>query len=173
MKRITRKTESKGVGRKSRTTTPSPDTNQTSTAAAPPLNAFAGHTEAPSGAELSAALCTARAAWDQCLHDLQTANLADRHEWHSYSVKAGWALRVLHGKRTIVWLSPLAGSFRVGFILGEKAVEAALAEPVNEALRQRIVDAKRYPEGRGVQLDLTEASQLADVVALARIKKAH
>ena len=47
-------------------------------------------------------------------------------QWTSYSPKAGWALRLKREKRTIVWMAPCPGRVRVVFILGNRALEAAL-----------------------------------------------
>lgn len=91
----------------------------------PAPNAFIGWKERPADADLARALGGAKPLWDGLI-----ADLADRHgvavqEWQSYSLKAGWALRLKRAKRTILWMAPCEGSFRVSFILGEKAVLAA------------------------------------------------
>ena len=51
-------------------------------------------------------------------HDVTT------REWKSYGAKSGWSLRVMRGKRTIVWLVPSTACFEVAFIFGEKALAA-------------------------------------------------
>src|SRR5206468_12597255 len=83
-------------------------------------NAFIGRTKAPGDEELSAELGAARGLWDQLVGELGLTG-----EWHSYSVKAGWSLRLKSGKRTVVYLTPCRGCFRVSFAMGEKAIAAA------------------------------------------------
>ena len=84
-------------------------------------NAFIGRTQLPTDDELSAELGAARVLWDELLAMLALPI----QEWNSYSPKAGWSLKLKLKKRTIVYLAPCHGSFRVAFILGDKAMEAA------------------------------------------------
>lgn len=88
-------------------------------------NAFIGKLEAPTAKELTAALGAARVHWDQLLARLAAELNLVVEEWNSYSPKAGWALRLKMKKRNIVYLSPCQGGFRVSFVFGGKAVEAA------------------------------------------------
>ena len=88
----------------------------------PPIGLF---DTVATAADLATALGTTKPLWDGLI-----AEMADRHgvaiqEWSSYSVKAGWALRLKRAKRTILWMSPCESSFRVSFILGERAFLAA------------------------------------------------
>ena len=79
-------------------------------------NAFIGRTLPPTDDELCAELGVVRALWDQLLAELALPV----QEWHTYSPKAGWSLRLKQGKRTIVYLTPCHDSFRVAFALGRK-----------------------------------------------------
>ena len=136
-------------------------------------NAFIGKTEQPTDGELSAALGPARAAWDQLLADLAREYGVNVHEWNSYSPKAGWSLKLKQGKRTIVYLAPCQGSFRVAFILGAKALEAVRQAKPSQALRKTLDEAPRYPEGTGVRLHIKTRRDLAAVRKLAEAKLAH
>src|SRR5579872_1484159 len=87
-------------------------------------NAFIGNANQPTDAELTDELGAARALWDKLLADLAKLHI-DGEEWNSYSRKAGWALKVKHEMRTILYLSPARGCFMASFALGEKALQAA------------------------------------------------
>jgi hypothetical protein len=89
-------------------------------------NAFIGKPKRPTEAELSAELGASKALWDELVADLAAEHKLTQ-EWNSYSKKAGWSLRLKLRDRNIVYLSPLRGSFRASFALGDKAVKAALA----------------------------------------------
>jgi len=65
-------------------------------------NAFIGQAVPPTDDQLTAELGAARALWDELLAAL---DLPVR-EWNSYSLKAGWSLKLRFGKRTIVYISP-------------------------------------------------------------------
>ena len=132
-------------------------------------NAFIGRTKPPTDDELSTELGAARALWDELLTKLALPI----QEWNSYSPKAGWSLKLKLKKRTIVYLAPCHGSFRVAFVLGDKAVEAARQLKLPKAVLKIIDEAPRYPEGTGVRLEIAARKDLAAVKKLAEVKLAN
>ena len=132
-------------------------------------NAFIGRTLPPTDDELSAQLGAARVLWDELLAELGLPI----QEWHSYSPKAGWSLKLILKKRTILYLAPCHGSFRVAFVLGAKAVEAARQSKLSKAVLKIIDEAPRYAEGTGVRLEITARTDLAAVKKLAAVKLAN
>lgn len=111
--------------------------------------------------------------WTQILNELAGQYGLTEQEWNSYSLKAGWALRLKQKKRNIVYLSPRTGSFQIAFILGDKAVEAAGKSKLSKAMKQNIARSKRYPEGTAVRLEVKSPKDVAAIVTLAGIKLAH
>src|SRR6476619_2043498 len=99
-------------------------------------NAFVGKKTKPTASELVKALGPAKVLWDQILNDLKKE--CPKSEWSSYSVKAGWSLKLKKKDRTILYLGPLGGGFRVAFVFGDKAMraarEAGLPKPVLKIL---------------------------------------
>ena len=136
-------------------------------------NAFINKPKQPTNAELAAALGPAKAAWDQLLADLAQEYGANVREWNSYSLKAGWSLRVKRKTRTIVWLAPCPGAFRVAFILGDKAVLAAQEAKLPKRILKIINEAPKYPEGIGVRLEVKSSKDIATLKKLAAIKLAN
>jgi hypothetical protein len=132
-------------------------------------NAFIGRTKPPTDDELSAELGAVRVLWDELLTELALPI----QEWNSYSPKAGWSLKVKLGKRTILYLAPCHNSFRVAFVLGAKAVEAARQSKLPKAVIKIIDAAPRYPEGTGVRLEIKARKDLAAVRKLAEVKLAN
>jgi len=132
-------------------------------------NAFIGRTKAPTDEELSAELGDARALWDQLLRELALPV----QEWYSYSVKAGWSLRLKAGKRTIVYLIPCRGAICVSFALGDKAMQAARESKLPASVIKILDEAPRYAEGAGVRLDVTTKKDLAAVKKLSAAKMAN
>ena len=129
-------------------------------------NAFIGSRHPPTDDELTTQLGAARALWDEVIASLALPV----REWNSYSPKAGWSLKLKLGKRTIVYLSPCQGSFRVAFILGAKAVAAAHASKVSKSLLKLIDESPKYPEGTGVRLEITSRKNLPAIQKLAALK---
>lgn len=135
-------------------------------------NAFIGHKEKPTSDELAAVLEDTQALWEQLVVDMAALGV-DIQEWNSYSLKAGWALRLLHKKRRILYLSPHKGCFQVLFIFGDKAVQAAHEDGLPKGILKRIDEGQRFPEGTAVRIDVKSARDVEVVKKLAALKLQH
>jgi hypothetical protein len=133
-------------------------------------NAFIGESQAPTGQQLSAALGAAKALWDRVLMELADELRISGCEWSSYSLKAGWSLRVKHGDRVILYLAPVQGSFRASFALGDKAVQAALASSLPQPVIEIIRGAKKYAEGTAVRIEVRGKADIEVIKKLAKAK---
>jgi hypothetical protein len=136
-------------------------------------NAFIGKRETPTDADLGMALGPTKPVWDGLIADLAASHGVATHEWKCYSVKTGWALRLLRGKRTILWLAPCQGCFRVAFILGDKALLAARQGGLSARALRALDEAPRYPEGTGVRLLIKGPRDIPTVKKLAAVKLAN
>jgi hypothetical protein len=101
--------------------------------------------------------------------------LSDRYhpleeEWVFYSQKWGWSLKLVHKKRTVLYLTPCNKHFLVGFILGEKAVSAALKMDLSRETVDIIKTARKYVEGRAVRLEIRYKKDVRTVKCLAEAK---
>ena len=132
-------------------------------------NAFIGKTTKPTEAEVAAALSSTAALWKQLVNWMAEQGVGES-EWNSYSPKAGWALKLKQKKRTIVYLAPCAGCFRVAFALGDKAVAAARKVDQAKSTLKLLDEAPRYAEGTGVRLMVKDAKDLTVIKKLALIK---
>ncbi len=133
-------------------------------------NPFIGNAKPPSAAEVSKVLGPSKVAWDQLLEELGDELSVGDHEWHSYSPKAGWALKVKKASRTILYMSPRSGSFLVSFALSDKAVKAAMADDLPAAILKTIREAKKYAEGTAVRIEVRAATDLGAVKKIAAAK---
>ncbi len=134
-------------------------------------NAFVGKKTKPTEADIAKALGPAKELWDRVIAELKKD--CPKKEWSSYSVKAGWSLKLKKKDRTILYLAPLAGGFRVAFVLGDKAVKEARESNLPEPMLKLIVEAKKYTEGTAVRFVVTSAADVATIRRLAAIKVAH
>ncbi len=133
-------------------------------------NAFASQAKRPTEAAVASVLGKSYALWQALVADLKRELKLDREEWHTSSVKAGWALRLQLKKRNIVYLGPRAGWFLASFILGDKAVAAARKSELPAHVLKTIAESKRYAEGTAVRIEVKKPDDLEAVKTLARIK---
>ena len=133
-------------------------------------NAFIGKPAPPTSKELSNALGGTESLWDGLIRELTSQRLIDRQEWHSYSKKAGWSLKLLGCERVILYMSPLYGCFRASFALGEKALQAARTSGLSAATRKLLAEAKKYAEGTAVRIEVRDAEDLETVKKFAKAK---
>ena len=140
---------------------------------APAQNPFVGKTTRPSDSDLKKALGRANPLWDQLVAELASEHDVTTREWKSYGAKSGWSLRLMRGKRTIVWLVPYAGCFQVAFIFGEKALTAMRQATVPARVLRMLDEAPKYPEGTGLRFEIKTARDIAVVKKLAAIKLQH
>ena len=82
-------------------------------------------------------------------------------------------MRLLRGKRAIVYLSPSRDCFMASFALGDRAVEAARSAGLPAKIVEIIGQARRYAEGTAVRIDVKTARDLPAVRKLAAIKLAN
>ena len=135
-------------------------------------NAFIGKTTKPTETEVAAALGSTAALWKQ-LVDWMAEQGVGESEWNSSGAKYGWALKLKLKKRTIVYLGPCNGCFRVAFVLGDRAVAAARKSDLAKGTLKLLDEAPRYAEGTGVRLMVKAAKDLAAIRKLALIKLAN
>jgi hypothetical protein len=135
-------------------------------------NAFIGKTVMPTAEEVAAALGKTAEQWKELVDWFSEQGVTEQ-EWKSYSVKAGWSVRLKIKKRNIVYLSPCSGCFHIGFIFGDKAIAAARQSNLNKATLKLIDEAPRYPEGTGLRLTVKASKDLAAIRKLALIKLAN
>lgn len=136
-------------------------------------NAFIGRADQPAPHEVAAALGAAAPLWNGLVSWLAMEKGVAEQEWKSVSRKYGWALRLKLKKRTILYLGPCDGCFRVSFVLGDRAVAAARLSDLPAAVTKALDEAPKYAEGTGVRLLVRRQKDLAGIRKLAEIKLAH
>lgn len=94
-------------------------------------------------------------------------------EWKYYGKTLGWTLKLLRGRRNLCFVAMCRGCFAVGFVFGDKAVKAAQQSALPPDLVQELVGARRYVEGRGIQIVVKSRRALAHAKLLLDIKQAN
>ncbi len=133
-------------------------------------SAFLDRAAPPGKRDLQNTLGPASPLWAELHAELSSEFPPLTEEW-GYSGRAyGWALQLKQKKRTVLYLIPCAGHFVAAFALGEKACAAARARGLPKPVLEVIESARRYPEGRGVRLEVRSRKDLANVKELAAVK---
>jgi len=94
-------------------------------------------------------------------------------EWNFPGAKYGWIFRIKDKKRAIVYFLPRDGFFKVAFVFGQKAMDDILARDVSEKIKTDLQNARVYAEGRGIQIEVKDDSNLTDIKKLIEIKLAY
>jgi hypothetical protein len=134
---------------------------------------FVEKSETPTERALAEALGRKAPLWHALTRAIGEAHPPITTEWVFAGKNYGWSLRLKRKTRAVVYLTPLAGGFRASFAMGEKAVRAAHESALPQAVLRVIDEAPKYAEGRAVRLEVTRASDVKHVTALAAIKMAN
>lgn len=137
-------------------------------------NAFLGHPDQPTNAEVMASLGAAAPLWSKLIQQVSADAGRVTPEWQGiYFNKYGWSLRLRQKGRNLVYLAPCDGCFRVAFTLSDKAVKAAQVARLPQKVAEALAAAPRYPEGTGLRLTVRKASDLPAIRKIAQIKLAN
>ncbi len=127
----------------------------------------------PTRQELKKALGKTFESWLDLSDFTKLAYPAAVSEWNYSGAKYGWSYRISDKKRVLVYLLPRDGFFKVGLVFGQKATDALLAGSVADEIKNEVLQAKVYGEGRGIRLDVQDETQIADIKELIRVKITH
>jgi hypothetical protein len=130
------------------------------------LSAFDDKAHRPGAGDLERMLGKSAPLWAQVI-----AETSERHgpiveEWSFAGAKYGWSLRLKQKKRVVLYLTPQAGGFQLGIVVGAKAAARAV---VPARVRALLDEAPRYAEGIGIRFpvrtrqDVVSARHLSDV----------
>ncbi len=132
-------------------------------------HAFIGQAQEPTDLELAVTLGAVKPLWDQLIDEL-TREYKLTREWNSYSLKAGWSLRLKREARNIVYLSPSKSGLMASFALSDTATQTARASRFSKHVLKIISEAKKYAEGTAVRIVVSGPADVAVVKMLAKIK---
>ena len=133
------------------------------------LSALDDRSVEPADAHVAGVLGDGFSLWTSLRDWLVDAGI-DGWQWGFSGAKYGWGLRAKRRQRVVAYLIPQHGSFLVGLVIGDRAVAAAAAASLSEPMREIIATARRYGEGTGFRVPVTEPADLDGVKTLIEIK---
>ncbi|NQU32864.1 MAG: DUF3788 domain-containing protein [Bacteroidetes bacterium] len=96
-----------------------------------------------------------------------------KEDWNFPGKKYGWSFRIKDKKRAIMYFLPREGYFKVAFVFGQKALDIILETDVDQNIKDNLLAAKKYAEGRGISIEVRDQSNISDIKKLVNIKLAN
>ena len=125
----------------------------------------------PTDATLKHLLGASWRLWVSFRDDILNAYPDLLEEWKFPGAKYGWNYRIRDQKRVTVYFIPLKGEFQVAFVFSEKSVNTVMGSNVSQAIKDALLAAPVYPEGRGFRLTVENENILSDLKKLIDIKQ--
>lgn len=125
----------------------------------------------PSDKVLKDALgATVYSAFDSFLGTITGDGYGLTAEWRYYNDGKAWLCKVMHKKKTVMWLSVWEGFFKASFFFTEKNLEGAAGLDISDAIKQQFALAK--PVGRLISMiiEINNNGQLGDLLTVVRYK---
>ncbi|UCG52815.1 MAG: DUF3788 family protein [Candidatus Latescibacterota bacterium] len=137
------------------------------------LSAFDDKTKLPKTSQLYRELGRSATVWRALTEWLAENYDPLDQQWVFYAQNWGWTLKLVHKKRTVLYMTPCRRYFLVGFMLGEKAASCALEMDLPKGVAETIKTAKKYVEGRAVRLEVRYKKDLPIVQRVAEAKMSN
>ncbi|MEN8153113.1 MAG: DUF3788 domain-containing protein [Acidobacteriota bacterium] len=93
-----------------------------------------------------------------------------RPEWKFYGKKCGWVLKLFNNERNVLFIVPCTGHFRIALTFGDKAVNSVMISKLPDRIKKEFITARKYIEGRTVQIDIRSEVDLENILQLIKIK---
>jgi len=133
-------------------------------------NVFTDKTIKPTDQLLSETLGTTYKYWDEIRTSLRKEYGELIEEWKYYGVKYGWSLKLLLKKRNLFFFTAYNKYFTIGFVFGDKAVSAIEKSDLPKNIIEKIINAKKFAEGRGFRLEIRKHGDIRHIEKLVDIK---
>jgi hypothetical protein len=93
-------------------------------------------------------------------------------EWRYYGRNIGWIMKLLVGKRNVMFIIPRGDHFSAAFTFGDKATEKILQSKLPLPIRNNLKAATKYTEGRTIQIDVNLQKDVDNITQLIDFKLA-
>lgn len=124
----------------------------------------------PDDKSLFADLVETKGYLDKIAEFIETEYGNFKSEWKFYGQKSGWILKMLTGNRNVMFVIPCDNYFQVAFTFGEKASELIHNSDLPTSIKKELQKAKKYAEGRSIQVEVKLAIDLDNILKVIRIK---
>lgn len=133
-------------------------------------NIFNDKLVVPDGRTVQKALGEAGGFWLELRKYVQENYGPAIEEWKYYGLKSGWTMRMLSNKRNLFFFTVIDKGFRLSFVFGDRAVDAIGRSDLPRSIIDEVMNAQKYPEGRGLRIEVKDRRLAAAVKTLIKIK---
>lgn len=137
------------------------------------ISIFTDKAIVPKNEDLVANLGTTYSIWMQIREYVYQQYPNGVEDWNFPGKKYGWSFRIKDKKRAILYFLPRNNYFMVAFVFGQKAIDQILETNISETIKNDLLTAKKYAEGRGVRIDVKDETSIPDIQKLIEIKLAN
>lgn len=134
------------------------------------LSAFLDKSAKPDEQALAKTLGEKKQWWDQLKTYVKEIVPDIIEDWKHYGKNSGWTMKLLKKKRNLFFSYPGDNVFTVGFVFGNKAVQAIEDGDFPRDIIDTLKAAKKYAEGRGLSVTIDNRDDLETVKKLITIK---
>jgi len=137
------------------------------------ISIFTDKARQPNPEDLVAPLGQTYELWEQVRQFILEQYPGGAEEWNYPGKNYGWSFRIKDKRRAIAYLLPREGYFKVAFVFGQKATDQVQESTVAPEIKQELLQARVYAEGRGVQIEVRNEQVIPDIRKLVEIKLAN
>jgi hypothetical protein len=131
---------------------------------------FDDKSKKPTDKMLKDALGKTYKLWEEIKKHLMKEYGELTEDWKFYGQKYGWQLKTYRKKRNLFFFIPLKDFLKLTFVFGDKAVEAVLKSDLPDDIKTTLENAKKYMEGRGLQIEIKSKEDSEIAKKLVKIK---
>jgi hypothetical protein len=135
-------------------------------------SAFLDRGSAPTRAQLESVLGKTTSLWTELQRGLASTFAPLSERWSFSGKTHGWLLQLKRRDKTVVNLVPCRDHFVASLALSEDGCETAHGSGLTASVVSLIEQAPKYPEGRGVRLEVRNRKDVVTVQRLAAIRMA-
>jgi hypothetical protein len=93
--------------------------------------------------------------------------------WKYYGKNIGWIMKLLVGKKNVMFIIPRGDHFSAAFTFGEKTTKKILESNTRFSIRSQLDHAAKYAEGRTIQIEVNHQKDIDDISRLIDFKLAQ
>jgi len=124
----------------------------------------------PDDERLSSNLADTKIFFDKICKFIET-NYGDlKPEWKFYNKKSGWILKLISKKRNVLFIVPRQHYFRAAFSFSDRGVDLVFHSKLPEIIKKELVEARKYAEGRTIQIEIKNDVDCNNILELIHIK---